>query len=171
VVIGLKNVFRRLEVLSQKSKPSQISTGDKNKQETAETQPSTEVDAIKDLGKAKHFSIIFASQSSEILKEHLPQLVATACLAQPELPPTRLVQLSKDFDTKICMALSLPRVSCFGLLENAPHSKALVDLVRQSLPTIEVPWLKEVQKTEYLPVKINPIETSAPVITKQPNLV
>lgn len=165
-VVGLNNVFRRLEVLSQKSKPSQNGNGDKDKEETAETQHSAEVDAIQGLGKTKHFSVIFASQSSEILKEHLPQLVATACLAHPDLPPTRLVQLPKEFEIKVCAALGLPRVSCIGLLDNAPNSKVLVDLVLQSVPTIEVPWLKEVQKFAYVPVKINTIETFAPVVTK-----
>ena len=86
-------------------------------------------------------------------------LIFTASLAHPNLPPTRLVTLPKGSESRLCEALGLPRVSFIGILENAPHSKGLIELVRGSVPEIEIPWLTEVKRGEYLGVKINAIET------------
>jgi ribonuclease P/MRP protein subunit POP3 len=35
----------------------------------------------------------------------------------------------------------------------------LVELVRECVPEIEIPWLNEVKRGEYLRVKVNAIET------------
>lgn len=51
-------------------------------------------------------------------------------------------------------------MSFLGLLDGAPHAKALVDLILESVPEIEAPWLEEVKNAAYLPVKINAIETT-----------
>jgi hypothetical protein len=116
-----------------------------------------------------HFSAIFVPRSSQppILHAHLPQLVVTASLAHPELPVTRLVQLPKGCDARLSEALGLPRVSFIGILEGAPHSKSLVDLVRECVPEIEIPWLAEAKKSVYLPVKINAIESFVPVLAQK----
>jgi hypothetical protein len=116
-----------------------------------------------------HFSAIFVPRSSQpsILHAHLPQLIATASLAHPELPTTRLVQLPKGCDSRLCEALGLPRVSFIGLLESAPLSRYLLGVVRECVPEIEVPWLGEAKKSDYLPVKINAIETLVPVAKKE----
>jgi ribonuclease P/MRP protein subunit POP3 len=118
-----------------------------------------------------HFAAIFVLRSSQpsILHAHLPQLIATASLAQPELPPIRLVQLPKGCDARLCVALGLSRVSFIGILEGAPHSRSLIDFVRDNVPEIEVPWLEEVRKMSYMPVKINAIETSVLVAKKPQN--
>jgi hypothetical protein len=116
-----------------------------------------------------HFSAIFVPRSSQppILHAHLPQLVVIASLANPELPVTKLVQLPKGCDTRLSEALGLPRVSFIGILDGAPHSKSLVDLVRECVPEIKIPWLEEVKKSVYLPVKINAIETFVPAAKKE----
>jgi RNase P subunit Pop3 len=116
-----------------------------------------------------HFSAIFVPQSSqpEILQAHLPQLVITASLANPELPVTRLVQLPKGAGARLSDALGLPRVSFIGILDGAPHSKPLVDLVRDFFPVVEIPWLEEAKKSVYLPLKINAIESFVPVVAKK----
>ena len=117
----------------------------------------------------QHFSAIFVSRSSQppILHAHLPHLVATASLANPEVPVTRLVQLPKGCEGRLSEALSLPRVSFIGILDGAPHSKSLVDMVRECVPEIEIPWLEEVKKSVYLPVKINTVESFVPVAKKE----
>jgi ribonuclease P/MRP protein subunit POP3 len=108
-----------------------------------------------------HFSAIFVPASSppSIIHAHLPMLIFTASLAHPNLPPTRLVQLPKGSDSRLCEALGLPRVSFVGILDDAPHSKGLVDLVRGNVSEIEIPWLSDAKRGEYLGVKINAIET------------
>lgn len=42
-----------------------------------------------------------------------------------------------------------------------------MDLVRECVGEIEIPWLEEVKKGRYLPVKINAIETFAPVVKEK----
>jgi ribonuclease P/MRP protein subunit POP3 len=108
-----------------------------------------------------HFSAIFVPASSppSIIHAHLPILIFTASFAHPNLPPTRLVTLPKGSEARLCEALGLPRVSFIGILEDAPYSTGLVDLVRESVPAIEIPWLSEIKREEYLGVKINAIET------------
>jgi hypothetical protein len=116
-----------------------------------------------------HFAAIFVPRSGQpsILHAHLPQLIATASLAHRELPSTRLVQLPKGCDRRLCEALGLPRVSFIGVLDGAPHSKSLIDQVRECVPEIEISWLREANGSVYLPVKINAIDTFVPVAKKQ----
>jgi hypothetical protein len=54
-----------------------------------------------------HFSAIFACGSFQppILTEHLPQLITTASLAYPELPQTRLLELPKGSEERLCQGL------------------------------------------------------------------
>ncbi|TVY28478.1 hypothetical protein LHYA1_G003469 [Lachnellula hyalina] len=157
VVVGLNSIVRHLESSSKASKPEQ--TRDYfieviKADELAKPQPST------------HFSAIFVPISTQpsILNAQLPRLIATASKEHQGLPATRLVQLPKDCDARLCEALGLSRVSFIGLLEGAPHSKALVELVRKSVSEIGVPWLQEAKKGKYLPVNINAIETLAPPV-------
>jgi ribonuclease P/MRP protein subunit POP3 len=152
IVVGLNNITRSLESLSKSSKPP-----------NAPYPPDGERESLVD--DARHFSAVFVLRSSQppILHSHLPQLIATASLAHPNLPATRLVQLSNGCDARLCEALGLPRVSFIGILEGAPHSKSLVDLVQKCVPEIQIPWIQEVTASKYLPVKINAIQTFAPV--------
>lgn len=145
---------------TEKSKQPKPAKGDPKKT-TKTTDPTLE--RLED-----NFSAIFICRSTEppILNDHLPQLVYTASLAHPELPATRLVELPKSSDTRLCEALGIPRVSVIGILNGAPHSKPLVDLVRECVPEVEIPWLKQAKDARYLPVKINAIETFSTVVKK-----
>jgi ribonuclease P/MRP protein subunit POP3 len=109
-----------------------------------------------------HIAAIFVARSNlpSILYAHLPQLITTASKAHPDKPPTRLIQLPRGAESRLALALGLQRVSFIAILDGAPHCKALVDLVRECVSDIEIPWLDEVRKAEYLEVKINSIETS-----------
>jgi len=57
-------------------------------------------------------------------------------------------------------------VSFLGLFQDAPHSASLVGLVRECVAPVELPLLKG---KEYLPVKINAIQTFAPPPGKKEN--
>jgi ribonuclease P/MRP protein subunit POP3 len=220
VVIGLNNIVRSLQSLSQQSKPQALSKDleshkdDSNRLSTSSGTPAKSASKSKLVDPKKddpseasnspnspksttskqilvdnlmgdpapisqsspstdtttksnpslippHFSAIFVPASSppSIIHAHLPMLIFTASLAHPNLPPTRLVTLPKGSESRLCEALGLPRVSFIGILENAPHSKGLIELVRGSVPEIEIPWLTEAKRGEYLGVKINAIET------------
>ncbi|CZT01224.1 uncharacterized protein RAG0_08960 [Rhynchosporium agropyri] len=187
IMIGLNSITRSLEALSQKSKPIAITTGQEGPQPEpnqiadsviAESSVSSQGQKISkapekntelDISATQHFAAIFVPRSSQppILHAHLPQLIATASLAHPSLAPTRLVQLPKGCDARLCDALGLPRVSFIGILEGAPHSKALVELVRENVSEIDVPWLREMREKKYLGVKINAMQTFAPVVEKE----
>ncbi|KAH6712036.1 hypothetical protein DL95DRAFT_426255 [Leptodontidium sp. 2 PMI_412] len=183
IMVGLNGITRSLEALSQKSKPPAITTSQEGPQPqlNPETKPETITTEDPELKTpteqpqetpppmTQHFSAIFVPRSSQpsILHSHLPQLIATASLAHPSLPATRLVQLPKGCDARLCDALGLPRVSFIAILEGAPHSKALMELVREHVPEIDVPWLREVREQKYLSVKVNAVQTFAPVVEKE----
>jgi hypothetical protein len=54
-----------------------------------------------------------------------------------------------------------------GVMEDAPHAKTLLDFVLDHVPSIEVGWLKEVQRQEYKPVRVNAMETTVGVVEKE----
>lgn len=148
IITGLNSIHRILEESSEKG----LATKENPNNLDPETRPQP----------LQHFSVIFVARSNQppILNSHLPQIIATASKAYPTKPSTRLVQLPKGSETRIAAALGLPRVSFLGLRDDAPNCKALVDLIRECVEEIEVPWLDEVKKAEYLETKINSIQTS-----------
>ena len=111
-----------------------------------------------------HIAAIFVCRSSQpsVLHAHLPQLVATASSKIPHLQPTRLVQLPHGSGNRLSSSLGLSRASFVAILENAPHSKSLVELIQNTVSVIKIPWLDEVAKAQYRPVKINSILTTIP---------
>ncbi|KAI1074725.1 hypothetical protein F5B20DRAFT_562778 [Whalleya microplaca] len=117
------------------------------------------------------YSAIYVARSGQpnTLNGHLPQMVTVASKADPKRTPIRLVGLSKDCEERLSASLGIPRVSCIGIREDAPNSKALVDFTRKHVPVIEVPWLEEARRAEHRETNINTIETSIG-IRKQPRL-
>lgn len=113
---------------------------------------------------SRRLAAVFVPRSDQapILASHVPLLVHRASLATPASPATRLVNLSKGAEARLCAALHLPRVSFVGLFEDAPNATALIDLVRERVAPIEVPWLKAVSLGLYMPVEIKAIETTTP---------
>jgi hypothetical protein len=97
----------------------------------------------------RHFSAIFVPRSLAAVNFACP----SASTRLPRRPSrTRsyrlreLVQLPKGGEARLSAALGLPRVSFIGMLDGAPHTKSLVDLVRECVPEIEVLWLEEAKK-------------------------
>jgi ribonuclease P/MRP protein subunit POP3 len=163
ILVGLSSISRHLENMCRGQSPNG------NESEPAEMPAAFAIDnkgVIKDDAvKAQNLAAVFVCRSSQpsVLHAHLPQLMATASIASLPLPPMRLVQLPQGCETRLCSSLGLPRASFVGLLEDAPHSKPLLDFVRERVPIVEASWLKEVQSAKYRPVKINTICTTAPM--------
>ena len=65
------------------------------------------------------------------------------------------------------MVLGIPRVGMVGLIDGAPSASSLIELVRQNVPELEVPWLEEAVKGAYLAVKINTVQTDTPLNPKR----
>ena len=108
---------------------------------------------------------VFVAHSDQhrMLYAHIPLLAKMTSSAFATLPSTRLVVLSKGAEQRLGSALAIPRVGVIGLTRDAPESTALMEFVRQRVHEIEVPWLEEVAAGSCLPVKIDEIETNAPV--------
>lgn len=99
---------------------------------------------------------------------HIPLLVATASLASPSSAPIGLITLPKGAEARLSVALALPRVGFVGLMNGAPHAAPLVEYVREHIPNVEVPWLKEAVAANYLPMKVNAVQTGTRVIGEKP---
>ncbi len=52
-------------------------------------------------------------------------------------------------------------------MEGAPHSAPLSEYVREHVSKVEVPWLNEAKAGKYLPLKVNAMQTSAPIVQKE----
>ncbi|OTA66423.1 hypothetical protein K449DRAFT_390840 [Hypoxylon sp. EC38] len=116
---------------------------------------------LKDKQPIPSYSAIFVARPAypNALNGHLPQMVAVASKSHPEQMPIRLVGLSKSYEDRLSESLGIPRVSCIGLREQAPNSKALIQFVRQHVPVIEVQWLEEARQAEHRETNIKTIET------------
>lgn len=108
------------------------------------------------------YSAIFVARSGQpnALNGHLPQMAAVASNSHPSQTPIRLIGLSKSCGDRLSESLGIPRVSCIGLREDAPNSKALVEFTRQHVPTIDIQWLDEAKRAEHIGTNINEIKTS-----------
>ncbi|KAI1426757.1 hypothetical protein F5Y12DRAFT_741022 [Xylaria sp. FL1777] len=109
----------------------------------------------------RFYSVIIVMRSSQpnALSSHLPQMVAVASRSHPSQPPTRLVELPRACEGRLCDSLGIPRVSCIGICVGAPNSNALVDFAREHVAMAKVPWFQEAIDGEYRATKINSIET------------
>ncbi|KAI1103784.1 hypothetical protein F4804DRAFT_309184 [Jackrogersella minutella] len=146
VDVGLTTVTRHLQEMSSKSQDMKAGFGDKL--------PIQEAFTLS-------YSAIFVARSGQlnILNGHLPQMVAVASKSNPTQIPIRLVGLSKFCEDRLSESLGIPRVSCIGLREEAPDSKALVEFIRSHVPIIEVQWLEEARQAKHRATNINAIET------------
>jgi len=146
--IGFNSSQRHLETLAQKTvAPSHMEEGTPTLLQTT----------------FKSLSALFVDRSDQapILYEHLPLLITTTSLNSPTRPAIRLVSLPKGSSARLSAALHIPRVSMIGLLADAPNALPLVNYVTEHVPTLEVPWLEDVQTGRYLPVAIKAIPSAS----------
>lgn len=119
--------------------------------------------------KSSHLAVIvvFSSSKSSTLHHHLPELVALASQKHCQLSATRLVMLPDHTQGQVAAALGLPRISCIGLLDDAHGCEELFALIRNNIAEVHIQWHEQGKAGHYLPVKVNAIETTAPVAKKQ----
>ncbi|KAI1313565.1 hypothetical protein F5Y03DRAFT_102175 [Xylaria venustula] len=146
VDIGLSCVSRCL----QKSASERFEIGSSGDGHKLEKPPS-----------GRFYSVVFVTRSGQpnALSSHLPQMVAVAAKSHPSQPSTRLVELPKACEGRLCESLGIPRVSCVAICVGAPNSNALVNFTREHVATIKVPWFNEAADGEYRATKISSIET------------
>ncbi|KAI1661576.1 hypothetical protein F4813DRAFT_164176 [Daldinia decipiens] len=146
VDVGLTTVTRHLQELASKAQAVEANSDDKLPTQDISHHP---------------YSAIFVARSGQpnVLNGHLPQMVAIASKSHPEQMSTRLVGLSKSCEDRLSESLGIPRVSCIGIREGAPDSKALIEFIAKHVPNIDIQWMEEAKKAEYKPTNINTIET------------
>ena len=96
----------------------------------------------------------------DLIFSHLPTMCYTPSLARPDTPPTRLVLLDSNVGKRVLEAVRQPiTLSVLAVLdggeENMPGLKALEDYVREHVEPVDVPWLRDVMKGEWLGTKIS----------------
>lgn len=159
LTIGFNSTTRYLEVLAQDSGPST--------DERLYPLMAIKTSARRSLDPAniKPLAAVFISRSSQppILCSHLPLLTKTASLAVPSSPSTRIVSLPGGAEDRLKTILGIPRVAMVGLIDGAPNASPIIQLIRQKVPELDVPWLQEAAKGAYLAVKINAVQTGATV--------
>ena len=165
LTIGFNTTTRFLEFLAQKNRPDSGKDEDLN----AVVPIKNPIQPSFDTARIEPLAAVFALRSGQppVLYSHLPLLVRAANLAVPSSPSTRLISLPEGAEVRLRSALGIPRVGLIGLMNGAPNASSLVDFIRANVPEMEVPWLQEAIKGEYLPVKINAIQSVAPRKPKQ----
>ncbi|KAL3423598.1 hypothetical protein PVAG01_05345 [Phlyctema vagabunda] len=172
VVIGLNSITRHLQLSSPSENSAtpeteSLNTADSAVEMTGNVLESTEeATAVPSQSPGQtHLAAVFVTHTSlpAILHAHLPPLIANSCSASHSNPVTKLVGLPKGSDGRLCAALGLARVSFVGILDGAPHSKVLLDLVQTQVPDLEPP---AAARPTYLPVKVNAVQTTSLVAAK-----
>lgn len=165
LTVGFNATTRYLALLAQNASRST------NEHETsgATSAINTSARTSPNLAKIKPLAVIFVLRSGQppVLHSHLPLATRMASLAQPSSPSTRIISLPKGAEDQLKAALGIQRVGMVGLMDGAPTASSLIEVVRQNVPELEIPWLQEAVKGAYLPVKINTIQTSAPLSPKK----
>ena len=158
LTVGFNTTTRYLELVAQKSSRSTNGVDD-----------SGAVAAVQTSANLKPLAAVFVSRSGQppVLYSHLPLLTKAASLAVPSSPSTRIVSLPEEAADRLKVVLGISRVGVVGLIDGAPNALSLIELIRQQVPELEVPWLEEVVKGTYLAVKINAIQTDAPLNPKR----
>ena len=160
LTIGFNTTTRYLELLAQKCIPS----ADEHKHSDAVVAIKTSAGPSLDPAN-KTLAAVFVSRSGQppVLYSQLPFLTKAASLAVPSSPSTRIISLPEGAEDRLKTVLGIPRVGIVGLIDGAPNAASFIELIRQNVPELEVPWLQEAINGAYLPVEINAIQTSAPL--------
>ena len=151
ITLGFNTTIRLLESLSAASRPQSLGG--------ASPEPSKDA-AAKSIELMTPLSAVFVCHTGlpPLLTSSLPLLAATASLAFPKEPPIRLVPLGKIAGDRLAQALHQPTVRFVGLQSDTPAAESLLELVRERVQPVDVPWLKETSAGAYLPVKIRKTE-------------
>ncbi len=165
LTVGFNTTTRYLEHLAQS--PSASTQGDENS--SAVVAIKTPVRPSLSSANIKPLVAVFVPRSGQppVLYSHLPLLTKAASLAKPSSASTRIISLTGGAEDRLKTVLGIPRVGMVGLIDGAPNASSLIELIRQNVPELEVPWLQEAVKGTYLAVKINAIQTSTPLNLKR----
>ncbi|KFY80728.1 hypothetical protein V499_00436 [Pseudogymnoascus sp. VKM F-103] len=152
ILVGLNSITRHLESQSRKACPPSLGVPIPSYDGPANSQ--------------RHLAVVVTTWPSvpTILTSHLHKLVQTSSLLHHNLPPTRFVTLPRSSEKRLCSALGVPRAGFIGIFDGAPSATAVIDFCVANVPELEVDgWLK-VDKSAFMPLKINTIEAADSVV-------
>ena len=149
VTIGFNSTTRYLERLARVSDPRCLGEG--------HSAPIVELDHPRPMAAI----LVPRLDQPPIMHAHLPLLVKAVSLASPESPSPCLVTLPKGAEERLKCAVGLPHIGLVGLIEGAPDARSAIELMRQSVPDVEVHWLGEARIGRYKPVNIEAFSTTA----------
>ena len=163
LTIGFNTTTRFLEFLARKSSPRT----DENLQKVLANETSASLSL--DTASTKPLAAVFVPHSGQpsVLYSHLPLLCKAASLAIPSSPSIRIILLPDGAEDRLKRVLGIPRVGLIGLIDGVPKASSLIELIRQCVPELEVPWLQEAVKGAHLSVNINTIQTDKPLRPKK----
>ena len=159
LTIGFNTTTRYLEDWAGRSSPSKTEALGP----VMAIKPSTR--APLDPTNMKPLAAVFVARSRQppALYSHLPLLAKTASLAAPSSPSIRIISLPEGAEDRLKTILGIRRLGVVGLIDGAPSASPLLELIRHSVPEVEVPWLQEAVEGAYLAVKVNTIRTGVPL--------
>jgi ribonuclease P/MRP protein subunit POP3 len=119
-----------------------------------------EAQASKD--EQMRLAVIFLTHSTDYLPyRHLPTLTAMITSSNTSAPPILLVPLPEASEAKLAVALGIPRVGLVSICDNAPGATALLEYVRENVPPVDVPWIREAAEGIWLGTKVLSVEAHA----------
>jgi len=97
--------------------------------------------------------IFLPKNKDDMAVAHLPVLAAYASLVQSATPATRIVMFNINAEKQLAIVLGLPKVGAVGIMEGG-ESSSLINFVREHVPPVDVPWIREAGSGKYLPLKV-----------------
>ncbi|OAP58304.1 hypothetical protein AYL99_07394 [Fonsecaea erecta] len=146
LTFGFNSTVRRLESLARSRKPQMLS-------QHTDADPSSGHPLA-------NLSVVFVCRQNlpDIMTSSIPLLLATSA---PINTRARLVEWSSQAEEQVARALQQPRVGVVGVGEATPGAETLLQFVRDNVATVDVPWLDQIPKPIYHPVKIQTVDSAS----------
>ena len=155
LTIGFNSTQRRLESAARASAPHRVTAGGDLDLGTAGFESSSN----------NTLAAVFVDRFGQppILHSHLPLLLAAASVSTLPEQSVGLVALPTGSEARLAATLRIPRVGLLGVEKDAPGAKPLLDFVKEHVPALDIPWLRDAQNGTFLPVEINAKTTTVPL--------
>ncbi|KIH92970.1 hypothetical protein SPBR_03219 [Sporothrix brasiliensis 5110] len=166
VDVGLVSITRELAKNATPGAPVPITNVDpKATPSIPSTSPSSSTPSSPSQSPTPYTAVfIVRSGHPSAFYSHFPQMVAVAsqqgAASVPPSPPIRLVGFSRAVEDRLSASLGIPRVSSIALREGAPQSQGLLSFLEETVPAVDVRWLKEAQAGQYRETQIRMTEVS-----------
>lgn len=98
--------------------------------------------------------IIDRSSQPPIMIQHLPKMLAAVARSLAPESPIWLVTLPNGSEDRLRKAIEIPRVGHFGILENAPNARSLLDYIKLHVEPVKSLNSMDLIPPSFLPLKV-----------------